>query len=143
MNASFQENYDDPNGYFINPLPFAAKRICLALDLKNDPALMEEYKKYHSPEHYWREIGEGIVKSGIPVMDIYLVDNRMFMICEVAVETDFDEAWNSLGQYERQNEWSELMAKFQQALPGHLLEWVKMERVYQIPALAKKKMVVH
>lgn len=142
MNSALQKKYNTSNGYYVKPLPFPSKRICLALDLKNDPALMQEYKRYHSPEHYWNEIGEGIVKSGIPVMDIYMVDNRMFMICEVAIETDFDEAWNGIGQFERQTEWSELMSTFQQALPGHKLEWVKMERVYEIPTAVKKQAIM-
>lgn len=142
MSQKCKEKYNDKNGYYIECLPFPSKRVCLALDLKNNPELMAEYKKYHSPEHYWYEIGEGIRKAGIPVMDIYQVDTRMFMICEVALETDFDEAWASIGQYERQSEWAELMARFQQALPGHKLEWVKMERIYQIPDAVAKKLAV-
>jgi len=109
------------------------KRFCLALDLKNDPALIEEYLKYHSPEFFWGVIGEGIKKSGVEVMDIYNVDNRLFMICEMPVEVDIDEAWQKMGTYERQGEWAELMSQFQQALPGHKLEWVKMKKVYQNP----------
>lgn len=131
--SSLKETYNSKDGYFIESLPYPSKRVCLALDLKDNPELIAEYMHYHSPEHYWQEIGEGIKKGGIPVMDIYLVDNRMFMICEIPVETNFDEAWQSIGQYERQDEWSALMATFQQALPGHDLKWVKMDRVYEIP----------
>jgi len=109
------------------------KRFCLALDLKNDPALIEEYLKYHSPEGFWKVIGEGIKKSGVEVMDIYNVENRLFMICEMPVEVDLDEAWQKMGTYERQAEWAALMSTFQQALPGHTLEWVLMKRVYQNP----------
>jgi L-rhamnose mutarotase len=109
------------------------KRFCLALDLKNEPALIAQYLKHHSPEHFWHEIGEGIKKAGVDVMDIYNVDNRLFMICEMPVEVDLDEAWQKMGTYERQAEWGALMSKFQQALPGHKLEWVKMNKVYQNP----------
>ncbi len=106
------------------------KRFCLALDLKNDPALITEYLKYHSPEHFWNVISEGIKKAGVEVMDIYNVDNRLFMICEMPVEIDFNAAWNKMGTFERQAEWGALMTKFQQALPGHNLEWVGLKRVY-------------
>jgi L-rhamnose mutarotase len=106
------------------------KRFCLALDLKNDPTLMAKYLEYHSPEHFWKEIGEGIRKSGIEIMDIYHVDNRLFMICEMPVDVDFEEAWQKMGTYERQTEWAELMSSFQQALPGHKLEWVRMKRIF-------------
>ncbi|MEI6751876.1 MAG: L-rhamnose mutarotase [Paludibacter sp.] len=106
------------------------KRFCFALDLKNDPELITEYLKYHSPEHFWKVIGEGIKKAGVDVMDIYNVDNRLFMICEIPVEVDFDEAWQKMGTFERQAEWGALMSQFQQALPGHKQEWVKMNKVY-------------
>ena len=118
--------------YKVENLPFPSKRICLTLDLKDDAELIAQYKHFHSPEAYWMEIGAGIRKAGIPVMDIYNVDNRLFMICEVPLETDFDLAWKSMGQYERQNEWSILMDNFIKALPGHKLEWVKMEKIYSI-----------
>ncbi len=109
------------------------QRICLAVDLKNDPKLIEEYLWYHSPEHFWTVIGEGIEKAGIDVMDIYQVDNRLFMICELPADVDFDEAWQRIGNYERQAEWGELMSGYQQALPGHKLEWVRMNWVYRNP----------
>jgi L-rhamnose mutarotase len=131
--SSLKEKYHNKEGYYIDSLSYPTKRICLALDLKNDPGLIAEYRNYHSPANYWKRIGHGIRKAGIAVMDIYLVDNRMFMICEIPVERDFEEVWKAMGQYEGQNEWEKLMAKFQQALPGHKLEWVKMEKVYEIP----------
>lgn len=109
------------------------KRYCFALDLKNDPVLIEKYLSYHSPTHFWTEIGEGIKKAGVEVMDIYQVDNRLFMICEMPLEVDLDEAWQKMGGYERQTEWAELMSSFQQALPGHKLEWVLMNKIYSNP----------
>jgi L-rhamnose mutarotase len=131
--TALKEKNSDKNGYHVEKLPYPTKRVCLALDLKNDPELIEQYKHHHSPQHYWAEIGEGIKKSGLPVMEIYLVDNRMFMVCEMPVEIDFDSAWTTISTCERQNEWTALMAKFQQALPGHKLEWVKMKKVFGIP----------
>jgi L-rhamnose mutarotase len=130
--TSLKEKYNNEEGQ-VEYLPYQHKRVCLALDLKNDPELIALYKHYHNPEHYWKEIGEGIKKGGIPVMEIYLVDSRMFMICELPMETDFDEAWKAIGQHERQDEWAALMATFQQALPGRKLEWVKLEKVYELP----------
>lgn len=109
------------------------KRYCLALDLKNDPAIIAEYVKYHSPEHCWKVISEGIKKAGIEIMDIWQVDNRLVMICEMPVEVDFDEAWVKMGTFDKQTEWAALMSTFQQALPGHQLEWVRMNKVYQNP----------
>lgn len=121
------------NEELVRVYPSPYKRFCLALDLKNEPALIEEYLKYHSREHFWYVIGEGIKKAGVEVMDIYNADNRLFMICEMPVEVDLDEAWQKMGTYERQAEWGALMSQFQQALPGHKLEWVPMKRVYSNP----------
>lgn len=109
-------------------------RICLALDLKDDQALIEKYKHHHLRENNWPEINGGIRKSGILSMDIYLVDQRMFMICEIEAGENFETCWNRISTYPRQAEWAELMNHFIQALPGRELEWVKMEKVYSLPA---------
>ena len=109
------------------------KRVCLTCDLKDDTQLIDAYKKYHSPETHWKEIAQGISDAHIALMDIYLVDNRMFMICEVAADMDFDTCWDKMGTYDRMDEWGALMAQFQQAVPGHPVEWVKMERVFTLP----------
>ena len=120
-------------GDIVRNYPTNYKRFCLALDLKNDTELIKEYIWYHTPGNGWPEIAAGIKKSGVEIMDIYHVDNRLFMICEMPVDVDFDEAWQKMGTYERQAEWGALMAKFQQALPGHKLEWVRMNRIYFNP----------
>lgn len=109
------------------------KRVCLTCDLKNDPDLIAEYKRYHQAENAWPEIMKGIKDAGIQLMDIYLVDTRMFMICELDENRDFDTCWTEIGTYPRQSEWEELMHTFQQAVPGHELKWVKMERVFTLP----------
>lgn len=115
----------------VEKLPVATKRICLALDLQNDAEKIAQYRHYHGDGH-WQEISCGIRAAGIVLMDIYNVDNRLFMICEVEAHTDFDAAWDQTSTYERQDKWAELMATFQQALPGHTLKWVKMERIFSL-----------
>lgn len=109
------------------------KRICLSLDLKNNAELIEKYKFYHKRENNWPEINNGIKAAGILMMDIYLVDNRMFMICEIDEKDSFDEVWEKVATYPRQEEWFELMCLFIQALPGKALEWIKLERVFELP----------
>ncbi|MFA9392110.1 MAG: L-rhamnose mutarotase [Prolixibacteraceae bacterium] len=118
--------------YMVKKHTTVNKRVCLALDLKNDQESQAKYKWHHLPENVWKEINEGIKASGVKVMDIYNIDMRMYMICEVDAEADFDTIWNEMGTYPRQSEWAELMANFQQALPGHKLEWLKMERVFSL-----------
>ena len=64
------------------------QKYTLALDLKDDPKLIEEYKKYH--ENVWPEIEASIINSGIASMEIYSVSNRLFMIMEVNENFSFD-----------------------------------------------------
>ncbi len=110
-----------------------SKRICLTVDLKNNPDLIQQYLEYHKPEKIWPEIVDGIKKAGILVMDIFHVDDRLFMICEIPADADLDDLFQKMGTYPRQGEWAALMSIYQQALPGHKLEWVKMERVFTLP----------
>jgi len=64
------------------------KRYCLALDLQEDEALINEYIAYH--QNVWQEILEGIKQVGITDMQIYRTGNRMFMIIEAPDDFDFD-----------------------------------------------------
>jgi len=52
----------------------------LTLDLKDDPALIAEYRRHH--EKIWPEITSSIKDAGIVDMEIYLLGTRMFMIME-------------------------------------------------------------
>jgi L-rhamnose mutarotase len=108
------------------------RRFCLTLDLKNDPALIAEYKKYH--EKVWPEIIESIRNAGIENMEIYLLGTRMFMIMDVNESFSFDKKAKSDQQNPKVQEWEKLMWKFQQALPeakpGE--KWLRMERVFKL-----------
>ena len=55
----------------------AVQKYCLALDLKEDQQLITEYKAYH--QKVWPEVIESIKSSGIEVLDIYGIGNRMFL----------------------------------------------------------------
>ncbi len=50
------------------------KRFCLTLDLKDDPQLIAEYKRYH--EKIWPEITKSIKDAGIANLEIYLLGKR-------------------------------------------------------------------
>ena len=101
------------------------------MDLKNDPEKIERYRYYHTAQGIWNEIKEGTHKAGID-MEIYNVDNRLFMICELSAEQDFEKAWKEMNRGEKNPAWEKLMQNFQQALPGRKLEWVRMEKVYEV-----------
>lgn len=90
-------------------------RHCLTLDLKDDPALIAEYRRYH--EKIWPEITESIKAAGILDMEIYLLGTRLFMIMEVDERFSFEAKSAADLQNPKVQEWEELMWRFQQPLP--------------------------
>lgn len=108
------------------------RRFCLTLDLKNDPRLIAEYKRYH--EKIWPEITRSIKDSGIENMEIYLLGTRLFMIMDVNDLFSFDDKRKADQLNPRVQEWEQLMWKFQQALPeakpGE--KWLLMERIFSL-----------
>ncbi len=112
----------------------ATRRVCQTLELKNDPALIEEYKYWHRSENRWPEIPEGIKKVGILDMEIYIHGNLLFMIVEVPEDFVWDEAFAELAKLELQSEWEQFMAKFQDCDPnaGSSQKWKMMERIFKL-----------
>jgi L-rhamnose mutarotase len=108
------------------------RRYCLTLDLKNDPALIADYKRYH--EKVWPEITESIRSSGVENMEIYLLGTRMVMIMEVGDSFSFDGKAKTDLANPKVREWEELMWKFQQPLPNAMPgeKWLLMERIFQL-----------
>jgi L-rhamnose mutarotase len=108
------------------------RRFCLTLDLKNDPNLIAEYKRYH--EQVWPEIVQSIKDSGIEDMEIYLLGTRMFMIMEVGEDFSFEAKAEADRLNPKVQQWEKLMWTFQQALPeakpGE--KWLLMERVFKL-----------
>jgi L-rhamnose mutarotase len=121
-------------GYPVKKFDTPTRRYCQTLDLKNDPLLIEEYKKYHSPLHFWPEIEEGIRSVGILDMEIYLVGSRLFMIVETPADFDWETAFQRLAGLPRQAEWEEKMSVFQAAAPGASSseKWKLMERIFRL-----------
>ena len=110
----------------------AAQKYGLALDLVDDEKLIAEYKSYH--QNIWPEITKSIKDSGIEVLDIYCVGNRMFMIIEADKTFSFDEKSKNDANNPKVQEWEALMWKFQQALPwakpGE--KWMLMEKIFEL-----------
>lgn len=108
------------------------RRYCLTLDLKDDPALIAEYRKYH--EKIWPEITQSIKSAGIKDMEIYLVGTRLFMIMEVNENFSFEAKARSDQQNPKVQEWEGRMWKFQkpipEAKPGE--KWLLMERIFKL-----------
>ncbi|KUJ62626.1 L-fucose mutarotase [Flavobacteriaceae bacterium CRH] len=108
------------------------QKFCLALDLKEDPILIEEYKTLH--QNIWPEITESIKSTGITVLDIYCTGNRLFMIIEADAEFSFEKKAASDAQNPKVQEWETLMWKFQQALPWAKAgqKWIIMDKIFML-----------
>ena len=108
------------------------RRYCLTLDLKDDPELIAEYRRYH--EKIWPQITRSIRDSGIEDMEIYLLGTRMFMIMEVNERFSFAEKSELDRANPKVQEWEQLMWTFQrplpQAKPGE--KWIPMERIFKL-----------
>ena len=107
-------------------------RYCLALDLKDDPQLIAEYKKYH--EAVWPEILVSIKEAGVEKAEIYLAGNRMFMILEVNNSFSFEKKGAMDAANPKVQEWEDLMWKYQQAIPSAKEgeKWVIMDKVWEL-----------
>jgi L-rhamnose mutarotase len=107
-------------------------KYCLTLDLKDDPALIAEYEKYH--EAIWPEIHQSITGSGITDMEIYRYDNRLFMIMETDDSFSFEKKGAADAANPKVQEWESLMWKYQQPLKNALKgeKWVLMNKIFQL-----------
>jgi L-rhamnose mutarotase len=110
----------------------AGRRYCLTLDLKDDPGLILEYKRYH--EKIWPEITKSIHDSGIVDMEIYLLGSRLVMIIETNESFSFASKAAADKANPKVQEWEELMWKFQQELPNSKPgeKWVLMDRIFKL-----------
>ncbi len=105
-----------------------------ALDLKDDPALIAEYERWHAPGGVWPEILDSIRSAGIIGLDIYRTGNRLFMVMEVNEDFTLENKAAADAADPRVQAWEELMWKFQQPLPwakdGE--KWVLMKQIFEL-----------
>ena len=107
-------------------------RVCMMLDLKDDPELIAEYRRYH--ERVWPEVVQSLKDSGIREMEIFLGGNRLFMVLDTVDGFSFAEKLKLDATNPTVQEWEKLMWKFQQPLPqakpGE--KWMLMDRVFSL-----------
>lgn len=108
------------------------KRYCFALDLKNDPDLIAEYEAYH--RKVWPEILESIKSAGIEALEIYRIENRLFMIMEVNETFSFERKKEMDEANEAVQRWEQLMWNYQQALPFAKAgeKWLLMDKIFEL-----------
>lgn len=121
-------------GYKVKSCSQPVKRYCQTLSLRDNPELIEAYRKAHSKEESWPEIRAGIREVGILEMEIYILGSKLFMIVETPLNFDWDKAMAKLATLPRQAEWEEYVAKFQQCAEGATSDekWQMMERMFYL-----------
>lgn len=112
----------------------AFKRYCKTLELKNDPLLIEKYKKVHEPGAAWPEITQGMREIGILDMEIYIYGTRLFMIMDTVPDFDHEKDMARLANMPRQKEWEAFVSEFQDtsAEASASQKWQLMERIYKM-----------
>ena len=110
------------------------KRYVQTMDLKDDPALIAEYRRRHSREEAWQEIRDGIREVGILEMELYILGSRIVMIVDTPLDFDWDSAMARLATLPRQQEWEDYMAMFQKCAEGATSneKWQMMERMFYL-----------
>ena len=109
-------------------------RLYYALDLKDDPALIAEYERWHRPKNVWPDIVDSIRDAGVRDLDIFRAGNRLVLVLDVADDYSAERKAASDAANPRVQEWEALMWKFQQALPfakpGE--KWVAMQPIFSL-----------
>ena len=110
------------------------KRYVQFLEINDDPELMAQYRYWHSEEHHWREVRDGIREVGIQEMEIYMLGNQLVMIVDAPVGFSWNEAMERLATLPRQAEWEAFVARFQGCSPDARSEekWQPMERIFRL-----------
>ena len=110
------------------------KRYCKTLTLKNDHQLISAYTAVHGKGKVWPEITQGMKDVGILDMEIYILQNRLFMIMDTVVDFDHDKDLAALAQLPRQSEWEAYVAQFQNSSETASADekWQLLERIYKL-----------
>ena len=109
-------------------------RLCFALDLNDDPALIAEYERWHQPDQVWPEVVESISSAGIRELEIFRVDDRLFMVMEVAEDFSLAAKAAADATNPRVQAWEALMWRFQKPLPRAEsgAKWAAMKRIFSL-----------
>lgn len=108
-------------------------RHLLALDLKDDPALIAQYQAHH--RRIWPEIAAHLRRHGVLGMEIYRLGARMAMVMETD-DAVYDPAAMAAATENdpKVREWEELMWRYQAPTPWTPAgqKWTPMEKIFDL-----------
>ncbi len=109
-------------------------RLCLFLDLVDDPELMAAYRRWHAPGGLPPAIARSIRAADILEMEIWQAGDRMVMIMETG--PSFDPAAKAAADAAdpEVQAWETLMDRFQKRLPFAPagVKWVSAEKIFAL-----------
>ncbi|MBQ5621666.1 MAG: L-rhamnose mutarotase [Bacteroidaceae bacterium] len=119
-------------GYIQKQHTGTIKRFVQTLTLNSDEEARREYIKWHSPEHNWKEIRNGIREVGIIEMEIYILGNTLIMIVDTPEDFDWEKAMARLATLPRQAEWEAFVSQFQGCNANATSDekWQMMQRIF-------------
>ena len=122
------------NGYNQKTYACKTKRYVQTLDLRDDPDMIKECRKWHSETFHWKEIRDGIKAVGILEMEIYILGTRLVMIVDAPEDFDWPSAMDRLATLPRQAEWEAFVARLQgcRADARSDEKWQMMERMFYL-----------
>ncbi|SER04681.1 MULTISPECIES: L-rhamnose mutarotase [Pseudomonas] len=107
-------------------------RYCMALDLKDDPALIAEYEQLHA--RIWPEITTHLRNAGVQDMQIYRLGTRLFMIMDVSADFSVDAFEAAAAANPKVQEWEALMWRYQTPTPWtpQGSKWIPMQNIFAL-----------
>ena len=114
-------------------------RYVLAVDLKDDPEGIAEYRRHH--RRIWPEVRRSLLRVGVRRMDIYQLQGRLVMVMDAKEGFDLRRSFAAHAvSHPRCAEWEALMKGFQQAPPGARPGqlWTPMESIFHLERRAAR-----
>lgn len=108
-------------------------RHVLTLNLKDDPAVIDAYRRHH--RDVWPEVLRSLRHVGVERMDIHLLGRRAVMIVETPDGLDLRAAFGAhASSSQRVSEWERLMKSLQEPLAEARAGewWAFMEPVFHM-----------
>src|SRR5579875_2197916 len=104
---------------------------CFMLDLRNDPELITEYRRYHELGSIWSDVLAAIRANGVLKEQIFLLGTRMVMVLQAEDNFSLEAKIAADRANPRMQEWERLMSRFQQPAPGAAPgeKWALMEKI--------------
>jgi L-rhamnose mutarotase len=108
------------------------KTYAQALDLKDDPQVIADYRQHH--REVWPPVIAGLRRIGITKMKIFLVGNHLFMYFEAPDDFDPARDFMTYAKSEEAQNWEKLMRGFQKPIDAAREGewWAAMEEVFDI-----------